>query len=97
MARAFIGVCTLELELPGMTSLKDKRSVISSLIRKLQTGYHVSAAEIDDLNVINAAVITFAVVSNSSQQANQVISKIMAWIDDHYTDVLITNETIEIL
>jgi uncharacterized protein YlxP (DUF503 family) len=97
MARAFIGVCTLELELPGMTSLKDKRSVISSLIRKLQTGYHVSAAEIDDLNVINSAVITFAVVSSSGQQANQVISKIMAWIDDHYTDVLITNETIEIL
>lgn len=97
MARAFIGVCTLELELPGMTSLKDKRSVISSLIRRLQTSYHVSAAEIDDLNVINSAVITFAVVSNSTQQANQVISKIMAWIDDHYTDVLITNETIEIL
>lgn len=97
MARAFIGVCTLELDLPGMSSLKDKRSVISSLIRRLHNSYNVSAAEIDDLNAINAAVITFAIVSNSSQHANQIISKIMAWIDDHYTDVLITNETIEIL
>lgn len=92
-----IGVCTLELELPGVVSLGEKRSLIRSLIHKLHRSYNVSAAEIDDLNAVNSAVIAFAVVSNSAQLANSTISKIMSWIDDHHTDTLIANETIEIL
>jgi len=92
-----IGVCTLELDLPGAASLKDKRAIIQSLLRRLHNSYNVTVAEIDHLNAINSAVITFAVVSNSSQQANVTISKIMAWIDEHYTDALIASETIEIL
>lgn len=97
MSRAFIGVCTLELDLPELESLSAKRAIISGLIRQLQQRFKVSAAEIAEQNRPDAAVVAFAVVSGASAQAHTVITSVITWIDDHYTDVVITEQTIEIL
>lgn len=97
MARAIVGVCTIELEIGGMDALKGKRAVIQSLIKRLRNTFNVAAAEIDRLNDIDTAVIAFTTVSNSSQHANQTITHVLNWIDEHAHDVLVTSETVEIL
>ena len=43
-----IAAMTFRLYAPWVHSLKEKRSIVKSLIAKLRNRYHVSAAEIDE-------------------------------------------------
>ncbi|NDJ60974.1 MAG: DUF503 domain-containing protein [Chloroflexi bacterium] len=97
MAHAVIGVCTIEFQLPGLTSLKEKRSVLKSMTKRLHSNFNVSAAEIDHQDVWQSAVIAFAAVSNSSAHANQMIDNILNWIEKHYPHLPVVSENIEIL
>lgn len=42
-----IGVCTIELHLPGIGSLKQKRSILKPLLARLHNTFNISAAEIE--------------------------------------------------
>jgi hypothetical protein len=97
MARAIIGVCTLELEIAAAQSLKDKRAILQSLLKRLRNQFNIATAEIDDLDSVEVAVIAFAVVSNSSQHSNSVITHVISWIETHGRDVEVVDQTIEIL
>lgn len=97
MARAVIGLCTLELYLPGMGSLKDKRSVLKSMLARLHNTFNVSAAEIDQHDTWQSAVIAIVLVSNSGKHTQQVMAKVVKWVEDTFPDVMITNETIEVI
>ena len=44
----FVAVLTLELWIHASDSLKDKRSVVSSLLDKIRSRFDVSACQIDD-------------------------------------------------
>jgi hypothetical protein len=97
MARAIIGVCTLELEIAAAQSLKDKRAVLQSLLKRLRNQFNIATAEIDDLDSNETAVIAFALVSNSAQHANSVITHVISWIETQGRDVEVVDQTIEIL
>jgi len=59
-----IGVMTANLHLDGIGSLKEKRSIVKSIIGRLQSRFNVSISEVDhnDSNLI--ATIGVAVVGN---------------------------------
>jgi hypothetical protein len=97
MTHAVVGLFTFELHLPDSGSLKDKRSRLKSLITRLHNTFNVSAAEIDHHDIWHSAVIAVAVVTNSSQHANQVISSVVTWIEKFYPDLIIVSEQTEIL
>ncbi|GAB4510559.1 MAG: DUF503 domain-containing protein [Anaerolineae bacterium] len=92
-----IGLCTLTLHLPESTSLKHKRSTVKSILAKLHNKFNVSAAETDHLDKWQLAEIAFALVSNSTSHANQVIFTAMEWVEVNYPEALITKHDIEIL
>ena len=46
--RVVIGICTLELSLPGNDSLKDKRSVLKPLVVRMRREFNVSVAEVGE-------------------------------------------------
>lgn len=97
MPHLSVGICTLTLEIPAAQSLKDKRSILQSLLRRTQRSHNISIAEIDLLDDWNRAVIAFSVVSNSPQHANSVITHVLNSIDKESSDVHIVDEQIEIL
>ena len=97
MTHAIIGLCTIELHLPGVSSLKGKRGILKSMLARLHNTFNVSAAEIDQHDVWQSAVIAVATVSNSTAHANAVISKTLDWIEANFPDALIVNQEIEIL
>lgn len=97
MSKTTIGVCTLYLSLPGMLSLKDKRRVLKSLLKRLHNTFNVSAAEVDQHEVWQSAVVGVAVATSSRKHADQVLSKVINWIEENYPDVEISGEDIEIL
>lgn len=97
MPKIIIGLCTVEFELPGVSSLKEKRGILKSLLTRLHNQFNVSTAEIDFNDALNASVIAFTTVTNDTRHANSTISTILNWIEANYPDALIVNQEIEIL
>ncbi len=70
----FIGLLTLELLIHDAHSLKDKRTVVNSLLGRLRSRFNVSAAQIDDHDLWQRATLAVAVVSNDRTVANTVLN-----------------------
>lgn len=97
MPTIIIGLCTVEFELPGVTNLKEKRSILKSMLKRLHNTFNISAAEIDDQDVVNSGVIAFTTVTTATNHAHKTISTILNWLEKHYPDALIVDQSIEIL
>lgn len=97
MPRIAIGLCTLELYLAGVESLKEKRSILKPLLKRLHNTFNVATSEVDYQDVWESSVIAIVTVSTSTHHLDQSITTIIKWIEQHYPDAQIVNQEIEIL
>ena len=65
----------VDLHLPGVQSLKEKRSVLRPVLDGLRNRHPVAAAEVDHQDRWQRAGIGFAVVSASPGHAEEVIDE----------------------
>ncbi len=86
-----VGSCLIELEIPGAQSLKDKRSVVKSMLARVQNHFKISAAEVGDLDHWRSAQIGLAVVSNSAPHASEVLQKAVRYLEEGHWDAEITD------
>ena len=70
------------VELPEITSLKDKRSIVKSVKDKLVHKFKVSAAEVDLHDSLRYAQIGAALVSNSQRFGESVLNKALDFVID---------------
>lgn len=96
MSNIAIGACIIELYLPGLSSLKEKRGILKSMLTRIHSTFNVAAAEVDHQDVWQSATIAAVAVSNSTPHAQQIVSKIPDWIESNFPDVYIVNQKIEI-
>jgi len=75
-----VGVMTAQLSLQGITSLKEKRSIVKSLIGRLQSRFNISIAEVDHQDSKTIAVLGVAVVSNDSRFIDQQLDAIVGFM-----------------
>ena len=68
---------TAQLHLQGISSLKEKRSIVKSLIGRLKNRFNASISEVDHQDDKTSAVVGIAVVSNDSQFINQQFDSII--------------------
>jgi len=61
-----VALLTLELAIEHAHSLKDRRQVVRSLKAKLQHGFNISVAELDEATVYNRVTLGIAAVSASA-------------------------------
>jgi len=80
-ARVALGL--VELHLPDVGSLKDKRHVLKGLKEKVRARFEVSVAEVDHQDIWQRATLAVAYVSADARHANTVISKAMDFIEDN--------------
>jgi uncharacterized protein YlxP (DUF503 family) len=92
-----VGACTIELNLPGVHSLKEKRSAIKSLTAQISKKFRVSAAEVGLHDVWQSATIGVVVVSTNRGHAEEVLDNVAAWIERHRPDVDLIDHSIETL
>ena len=92
-----IGVCTITLHLLGITSLKEKRSIVKSVVARLRNQFNVSAAEVDAQNTHGRAVIGVACVSGASDRARGQLEAVVHWIEENRPDVPVIDYEIELL
>ena len=72
-----VGVCTIDLHLPGIGSLKGKRQILLSLKERIKNTYNVSIAEIDANDLWQRAVLGVACVANDGRHVNQVLDSVL--------------------
>ena len=72
----------LTLHIPAAQTLKEKRSVVRSLVERLRARLHVSAAEVGLLDRPQFARVGFAVVSGDLATARRVADEARRFVDD---------------
>jgi uncharacterized protein YlxP (DUF503 family) len=92
-----IGLCTIELHLPGSNSLKDKRSVLKSVIRRARNEFNVGIAEVDEQDTWRSAVLGVVTVSNDAAYVHGLLTQVVNWIERSRLDVDLVDYQIEML
>ena len=72
-----VGLCTVELHIPDVQSLKGKRQVLSSLKTKLRNRFNISVAEIDEHDLWQRSILGIACVANDTGRVNQTLDQVL--------------------
>jgi uncharacterized protein YlxP (DUF503 family) len=92
-----IGVCTVELYLPGNGSLKEKRSALKPLLLRLRKEFNLATAEADHHDLWQSAQIVLVTVSNDAGRVQRLLEHAVRWIENHRPDLNVVDWQIEIL
>lgn len=90
-----VATCVITLELEGVRSLKEKRSILKSIIARLRQEFNVSVAEIDGQDAWNSAVLGLAAVGNDGRYLHGLLQKSVDWIETNRPDAPIGGYAIE--
>jgi uncharacterized protein YlxP (DUF503 family) len=92
-----VGVCTIDLRLPGNGSLKGKRRVVKSIVTRLTREFNVSVAEVEDQDLWQRAVLGVACVSSSASYAHRQLERVVQWIESNRLELELLDYQIELL
>lgn len=65
-------------------SLKDKRSVVKSILHKLKNQYNVSVAEVEEMDMLNKAILGIGVVGNNRVLCEKILRQSINFIEANY-------------
>ncbi|MEM8605566.1 MAG: DUF503 domain-containing protein [Myxococcota bacterium] len=91
-----VGVCQISLSLPGVDSLKAKRSIVRRVVDRAANRFNVAVAEVGRQDVRRQALIGFAVVSGDRRHANSMLDAIVSFVDGA-TEAVIVDRSTELL
>ena len=77
-----IAAVKIKLYLPWVHSLKEKRMVVKSLTSKVRNQFNVSAAEVEEQDIHQTAVLGFAGIAGDRAQADSIIDHVINLIED---------------
>ena len=75
-----VGTMTAQMYMHGIGSLKEKRSIVKSVIGRLQSRFNVSVSEVDHQDNKTSALIGIAVVGNDSQFIGQQLDAVLKFL-----------------
>jgi len=91
-----IGTCKVYLSADWVTSLKEKRAVLKSLIERAKHKFNISIAEVERMDSHKHIVIGFACVTNDARLADNIIQNVIKFIESS-TDAQLDDYVMEIL
>lgn len=92
----FVCVARVTLDIPAAGSLKAKRQVLRRVTDRVKAKFNVAVAEVEDNDVWNRAVVALAVVGNDRRHVNEMMDKILHFIEEMYVAPVAARE-LEIL
>ena len=92
-----IGVCRIMLHLPESASLKDKRQVSRSLSARIRNSFNVAVAEVEDHELWQRLTLAVCCVSTDSAHANEMVSKVVDFIEETRRDLELLDYETEII
>ncbi len=91
-----IGACVVYLYLPGVGSLKEKRSILKPLIKQLRRRFEIAVAEVGGNDVWQSSDVALVAVSNDSRQVYAVLENAVHWIEREYPAVVVEDWGVEL-
>jgi len=76
-----VGAVRVHLRLPGNGTLKDKRRVVRGLLDRARHRFNVAAAEVDDQDRRDRAVLALVCVSGDAVHVDRMMTALVNWID----------------
>ena len=76
-----VAVCVIQIHLPGVTSLKEKRQVLRSLKDRLRVHYNVSVAEVDHQDLWQRCTLGIAGIASARVPLEQTFSSIQGEVE----------------
>ena len=92
-----VGVARVSLRIPENMDLKGKRQVLKSIIGRVKSRFDVAVAEVDKNDSWQMAAIGICCISNDKRHSNEVLSKVVNFIEKSRFDVEILDYSIEII
>ncbi len=89
----FVGVCRLTFQLFGVSSLKEKRSIVRRIVERTRVKFNASVAEISDNDSHQRSVVGAAVVGNERAHVDAMISSVIRFVEHIGTAPLVGVET----
>jgi hypothetical protein len=92
-------ICTilLDISIPGIKSLKEKRSTIKPIIHRLHRQFNVSVAEIDHQDTWDRCVLLCAIVSNDKAFSQKQAMKLVDHFVENFLSVDLLSHSIEFI
>jgi uncharacterized protein YlxP (DUF503 family) len=92
-----IATCVLTLQLNDVHSLKEKRSIIKSIIARLRQQFNIAVAEVAHHDVWQTAVLGLATVGNDRAHVHGLLEKAVGWVEKQRPDIPLYDYSIEII
>ncbi len=92
-----VGVCRIMLHLPESGSLKDKRQVARSLSAHIRNKFNVAVAEVEDQELWQRLTLAVCCVSTDPAHANEMVSKVVAFVEESRRDLELLDFQTEII
>lgn len=94
-AKVVIGVLRLVLHLPESGSLKAKRRVVSSLLRRVRNEFQVATAEVGEHDRWQLAELAICCVSQDSRHAGELLNRVLAYVEARAGDAVVAGVATE--
>ena len=92
----FVAICSMELGLHGVDSLKAKRGIVRRVITRTQDRFRIAMSEVGALDSLGSAELGIAIVGNDKRVVNSVVDRVVGFVEDLYlADVRSFEFTIE--
>jgi uncharacterized protein len=78
-----VAISVFELHVPEARSLKEKRSVVKSLIERIAARHRVCILESDFQDLHQRSEITLALLGHHQVEVDRVLERIRATIEEH--------------
>ena len=92
-----LGVLTLQIHIPGCSSLKEKRRRLTPLLTRLHRKFNLSVTEMDNHDFWQSATIACALISTDNGHTQRTLQKVIQWVDTYWPDVSLVDDQIEII
>lgn len=76
-----VGTLKIRIYAPWVFSLKEKRMLVKGLCAKIQNRFNVSVAEVEDQDIHKSIVLGIACVTTDNNHADQVLDKVIQFIE----------------
>ena len=92
-----IGILTLYLQIPGCTSLKEKRSRLKPLLARLHREFNISVAEMDKHDAWQESTVVCTLASNDKGFTQRSLQSVSRWVETNWPDLILLDNQIELL
>ena len=90
-----VGILLIKFRLPENASLKGKRQVVKSVIARIGNNFRV-AAEVEDNDLWQLATIGISTIGNDKRQINEILSRIIDFVNEAGFDAEVLDYKMEI-